>query len=55
MSLYSCQLQWRPVQPETKTALEKAAKDDMRSFLSLIEKVLIEWLRTNGYLKGKSK
>jgi len=39
------------VQPETKAALEKAAKDDMRSLSSLIEKVLTEWLRENGYLK----
>ncbi len=38
------------VQPETKAALEKAAKDDLRSVSSLIEKVLIEWLRTKGYL-----
>lgn len=39
------------VQPETKAALEKAAKDDMRSVSSLIEKVLVEWLRDKGYLK----
>jgi hypothetical protein len=38
------------VQPETKAALEKAAKDDMRSVSSLIEKVLVEWLRAKGYL-----
>lgn len=35
---------------ETKDALEKAAKDDMRSVSSLVEKVLIEWLRQQGYL-----
>ncbi len=40
------------VQPETKAALEKAAKDDVRSVSSLIEKILIEWLRSNGYLKS---
>ena len=39
------------VQPETKAALEKAAKDDMRSISSLIEKILVEWLRAKGYLK----
>ena len=38
------------VQPETKTALDKAAKDDLRSVSSLIEKILVEWLRDKGYL-----
>jgi hypothetical protein len=38
------------VQPETKEALERAAKADMRSISSLIEKVLVEWLREKGYL-----
>jgi len=38
------------VQPETKAALEKAAKDDMRSVSSLVEKILVEWLRLKGYL-----
>jgi hypothetical protein len=32
--------------------LEKAAKDDMRSLSSLMEKSLIEWLRKQGYLKS---
>jgi hypothetical protein len=39
------------VQPDTKAALEKAAKDDLRSVSSLIEKILVEWLREEGYLK----
>lgn len=39
------------VQPQTKAALEKAAEADMRSVSSLIEKILTEWLRANGYLK----
>lgn len=38
------------VQPETKEALERAAKDDLRSVSSLVEKVLVEWLRSKGYL-----
>jgi hypothetical protein len=38
------------VQPQTKAALEKAAKDDLRSVSSLIEKILVEWLREKGYL-----
>jgi hypothetical protein len=42
------------VQPETKTALDKAAKDDFRSVSSLVEKILPEWLRKHGYLpKGE--
>jgi hypothetical protein len=40
------------VQPETKKALEKAAKADMRSVSSLAEKIIVEWLRANGYLKA---
>jgi hypothetical protein len=38
------------VQPETKAALEKAAQADMRSVSSLIEKILVRWLRSEGYL-----
>ncbi|MFG1414059.1 ribbon-helix-helix protein, CopG family [Xanthobacter sp. VTT E-85241] len=38
------------VQPETKAALEKAAKEDVRSVSSLIEKILTDWLRERGYL-----
>jgi hypothetical protein len=36
--------------PDTKAALEKAAKDDLRSTSSLMEKILVEWLRAKGYL-----
>ncbi len=39
------------VSSETKEALEKAAKDDMRSMASLIEKILVDWLKAKGYLK----
>jgi hypothetical protein len=39
------------LQPETKAALEKAAKDDFRSVSSLVEKILIEWLKAKGYLR----
>lgn len=38
------------VQPETKAALDEAAKDDMRSISSMVEKILVEWLRANAYL-----
>lgn len=36
--------------PVMKTAAEKAAKDDARSLSSLIEKLLTEHLKANGYL-----
>jgi hypothetical protein len=39
------------VQPDTKAALEKAAKEDLRSVSSLIEKILVEWLREKGFLR----
>ena len=35
---------------ETKEALERAAQKDMRSVSSLVEKILVEWLREKGYL-----
>lgn len=34
-----------------KAAAEKAAKDDTRSLSSLIEKLLTDFLKKNGYLK----
>jgi hypothetical protein len=37
--------------PETKAALDKAAKDEARSLSNLIERVLTEWLKAKGYLK----
>jgi hypothetical protein len=41
------------VEPDIKAAAEKAAEADHRTLASLIEKLLIEHLRENGYLKGK--
>lgn len=38
------------VEPETKAALERAAKDDGRSVSSLIERVLRTWLIEHDYL-----
>lgn len=38
------------VEPDVKQALLRAASDDMRSMSSLIEKILIEWLRDKRYL-----
>ncbi|HWE18027.1 MAG TPA: hypothetical protein VG758_12725 [Hyphomicrobiaceae bacterium] len=37
--------------PEVKAAAEKAARDDLRSVSSLIEKALVEHLKAKGYLK----
>jgi len=42
------------LQEEVKKAAEKAAQDDSRSLASLVEKVLREWLKANGYL-GSAK
>lgn len=39
------------IEPEVKAALEHAAKADIRSVSSLVEKILTEWLREKGYLK----
>ena len=39
------------VEPEIKAAIEKAAEDDRRTVAALIEKVMVEWLQTKGYLK----
>jgi hypothetical protein len=43
------------LEPDTKAALEKAAADDRRSISSMIDRILIEWLRANGYLKPAKK
>lgn len=39
------------LQPSLKTAAEMAAEDDSRSLTSLIEKLLRDYLKANGYLK----
>lgn len=36
--------------PEVKEALDAAAKADHRSVSSLLDKLVTEWLRTNGHL-----
>ncbi len=39
-----------------KNALEEAAKDDMRSVSSMVEKILTTYLREKGYLpKGAAE
>jgi hypothetical protein len=40
------------VTDQVKAATEKAAADDSRSTASLVEKVLTDWLKQHGYLKG---
>jgi hypothetical protein len=38
------------VAPEIKAAAEKAARDDHRTLASLLEKLLVGYLREHGYL-----
>lgn len=38
------------VEPDVKTAVEKAAKDDDRSVSSMVERILKAWLTERGYL-----
>jgi len=39
------------VEPDIKAAAEKAAAADRRTVASLVEKVLVEYLEENGYLR----
>jgi len=41
--------------PAVKKAAERAAEDDSRSLSSLLEKVLIDYLREHGYLTAKRR
>jgi len=41
--------------PATKRRLERAAADDSRSVSSFLEKLVTDWLRTNGYLEAKAR
>ncbi len=44
------------IEPTLKDALEQAAKDDMRSMSSMVEKILTGYLRDKGYLpKGAAE
>jgi hypothetical protein len=36
---------------DVRAALEKAAKDDRRPVSHLVQKVMADWLKANGYLK----
>jgi hypothetical protein len=38
------------LRPDVKAALERAAKADVRSLSSLIEKILVEWLHERNLL-----
>ena len=39
------------IDPALKAAADKAAADDQRSLTSLVEKLLSDYLKKNGYLK----
>lgn len=43
------------IEQALKNALEQAAKDDMRSVSSMVEKILTTYLRDKGYLKGTAE
>lgn len=44
------------MEPELKQLVEKAAADDRRSITTLLEKLLVDYLRERGYLsQDKSK
>ncbi len=38
--------------PATKAALDKAAKADKRSVSSLLQKIISDWLESEGHLKS---
>ncbi len=42
------------IAPELKDAAYRAAADDQRTFTSLIEKLLTDYLKARGYLPKKS-
>jgi hypothetical protein len=39
------------LKPPVKAALQKAADADARSMTSLVERILVNWLKENGFLK----
>jgi hypothetical protein len=39
------------LKPPVKAALQKAADSDARSMTSLVEKILVDWLKERGFLK----
>lgn len=41
------------LEPETKEALDRAAKDEDRKTADLVAAVVKLWLRQHGYLNGK--
>jgi hypothetical protein len=43
------------MRPSVRAALERVAKADNRSLSALIETILMQWLRENGYLKEPPK
>lgn len=41
------------LEPDEREALERAAADDARPMSALARKVLVEWLRRNGWMKAQ--
>jgi hypothetical protein len=43
------------LEPEERDALELAAAADERTISSLARKIIVEWLRKNGWLKAEQQ
>ena len=43
------------VEPELKERLEQAAKDDRRTVAAMVEKIVADWLETNGYAASANR
>jgi predicted HicB family RNase H-like nuclease len=43
------------IDPRLKEAADEAAADERRSLTSLVEKLLADYLKRNGYLKGRTR
>lgn len=43
------------LEPEERAALERAAAADDRPMSALARKILVEWLRKHGHLKGAKR
>jgi hypothetical protein len=47
-------IMFRVTRPEIRDALKNAARDDVRSVATMLEKIVGEWLTDRGYLAKES-
>jgi hypothetical protein len=47
-------IMFRVTRPEIRDALKHAARDDVRSVATMLEKIVGEWLADRGYLAKES-